>query len=98
MDPQDGKCWVAKASSIRSQLFSTSDIQSVMKKALVDKMKIEYDTGCDTLRQERIILFGFFIKKDIVTVGLDTTGNSLHREDIVQVPQRLQLVKRWQQR
>ena len=76
--PQDGKCWVAKASSIRSQLFSTSDIQSVMKKALVDKMKIEYDTDVIPETGANYPL-RVFIKKDIVTVGLDTTGNSLHK-------------------
>ena len=31
--PQDGKFWVAKASSIKSKLFSPSDIQRIMKKA-----------------------------------------------------------------
>lgn len=30
--PKDGKFWVAKASSIKSRLFSPSDIQSIMKK------------------------------------------------------------------
>lgn len=76
--PQDGKCWVSKASSIRSQLFSTSDIQSIMKKALVDKLKIEYDT--DVIPETGASYpLRVFIKKDIVTVGLDTTGNSLHK-------------------
>ena len=40
--PQDGKFWVAKASSIKSKLFSPSDIQSVMKKAMVERMKSRY--------------------------------------------------------
>ena len=30
--PKDAKFWVAKASSIKSKLFSPSDIQSIMKK------------------------------------------------------------------
>ena len=37
--PRDGKFWVAKASSIKSRLFSPSDIQSIMKKAMVERMK-----------------------------------------------------------
>ena len=37
--PRDGKFWVAKASSIKSKLFSPSDIQSIMKKAMVERMK-----------------------------------------------------------
>ena len=37
--PQDGKFWVAKAASIKSKLFSPSDIQSIMKKAMAERMK-----------------------------------------------------------
>ena len=40
--PEDGKFWVAKASSIKSRLFSPSDIQSIMKKAMVERMKSHY--------------------------------------------------------
>ena len=35
--PKDGKFWVAKANSVKSALFSPSDIQSIMKKAIVGK-------------------------------------------------------------
>ena len=31
--PKDGKFWVAKANSVKSALFSPSDIQSIMKKS-----------------------------------------------------------------
>ena len=44
--PKDGKFWVAKASSIKSKLFSPSDIQSVMKKAMVERMKKAYGIYC----------------------------------------------------
>ena len=37
--PENGKFWVKKASSVKSKLFSTSDIQSIMKKAMVERMK-----------------------------------------------------------
>ena len=40
--PEDGKFWVAKASSIKSKLFSPSDIQSIMKKAMVERLKKHY--------------------------------------------------------
>ena len=36
--PQDGKFWVAKAGSVKSRLFSPSDIQSIMKKAMVERL------------------------------------------------------------
>ena len=33
--PKNGRFWVTKASSVKSKLFSPSDIQSIMKKAIV---------------------------------------------------------------
>jgi len=76
--PRDGKFWVAKAASIKSKLFSPSDIQSIMKKAMVERLKKVYgiswfeETGASyPLR--------VFLMKDEVTIGLDTTGDSLHK-------------------
>ena len=40
--PIDGKFWVKKASSIKSKLFSPSDIQSIVKKAIVERLKTKY--------------------------------------------------------
>lgn len=76
--PEDGKFWVAKAASVKSRLFSPSDIQSVMKKAIVERLKGVYHTGWF---QEDGALFPLriFLMKDVVTVGLDTTGESLHK-------------------
>ncbi len=37
--PKDGKFWVTKAASVSSQLHSPSDIQSVMKKAMVARLR-----------------------------------------------------------
>ncbi len=76
--PKDGKFWVTKAASVKSKLFSPSDIQSVMKKAMVERLKTVYHTdwfeesgGSYPVR--------VFIKKDEVTAALDTTGESLHK-------------------
>lgn len=76
--PADGRFWVAKASSVKSKLFSPSDIQSVMKKAMVERMKRHHDV-------ERFPETGssyplrVFLYKDQVTIGIDTTGESLHK-------------------
>ena len=40
--PADARFWVTKAASVKSKLFSPSDIQSVMKKAMVERMKTGY--------------------------------------------------------
>ena len=76
--PRDGKFWVTKAASVKSRLFSPSDIQSIMKKAMVERLKDRYgiswfeETGAPY--PVRV-----FLMKDQVTVGLDTTGISLHK-------------------
>ncbi len=76
--PQDGKFWVAKANSVKSRLFSPSDIQSVMKKAMVERLKRIYKKDWFEETGESFPLRVSIIK-DIVTVGLDTTGVSLHK-------------------
>ena len=37
--PADGKFWVKKASTAKSRLFSAPDIQSIVKKAMVERLK-----------------------------------------------------------
>ena len=76
--PENGKFWVKKASSINSKLFSPSDIQSIAKKAMVERMKQKYhkewfaeDGAPYPVR--------IFLLKDEVTVAIDTTGESLHK-------------------
>ncbi len=76
--PADGKFWVAKASSIKSKLFSPSDIQSIMKKAMVERLKGKYGVTWFPENGSSYPL-RVSIYKDIVTVGLDTTGVSLHK-------------------
>ena len=76
--PVDGKFWVAKAASVKSKLFSPSDIQSIMKKAIVERLKGVYHTNWFPEEGESFPL-RVFIMKDMVTVGLDTTGESLHK-------------------
>ncbi|MCF0228792.1 MAG: class I SAM-dependent RNA methyltransferase [Parasporobacterium sp.] len=76
--PENGRFWVKKASSVKSRLFSPSDIQSIVKKAIVEKLRLKYgvswfsEDGADyPLR--------VFINKDEVMVGIDTSGDSLHK-------------------
>ena len=76
--PSDGKCWVAKAASVKSKLFSPSDIQSIMKKAIADRLMEVYHVNWLPETGEAFPL-RVFLLKDEVTVGLDTTGESLHK-------------------
>ena len=76
--PEDAKFWVAKATSVKSALFSPSDIQSIMKKAMVERLKEKYHR--DWFDETGISLpLRVTLLKDEVTVGLDTTGTSLHK-------------------
>lgn len=76
--PKNGKFWVTKAASVKSKLFSPSDIQSIMKKAMVKRLQERYhmewfpeDGASYPVR--------VFLMKDTVTVGIDTSGVSLHK-------------------
>lgn len=76
--PPDGRFWVKKAGSVKSRLFSPTDIQSVMKKAMVERMKLAY--GTDVIPETGSSYpLRVFLYKDQVTIGLDTTGESLHK-------------------
>lgn len=76
--PRNGKFWVTKVGSVKSKLFSPSDIQSVMKKAMVERMKAHYHTDWFSEDGEAFPI-RVFLLKDEVTIGLDTTGESLHK-------------------
>ncbi len=76
--PLDGRFWVKKAGSVKSKLFSPTDVQSVMKKAMVERLKYAY--GRDVIPETGSSYpLRVFLYKDQVTVGLDTTGDSLHK-------------------
>ncbi len=76
--PKDGKFWVTKAASVKSKLFSPSDIQSIMKRAMVERMRTVYHVE---RFEETGVSFPVrvFLMKDEVTIGIDTSGESLHK-------------------
>lgn len=69
---------VAKATSVKSVLFSKSDCQSIVKKAVVEKLKKFYkidwfeETGT-------LVPIHVNILKNMVTLSIDTTGMGLHK-------------------
>ncbi len=76
--PQNAKFWVAKAASVKSKLFSPSDIQSIMKKAMVERMRKVYRVNWFPEDGDAFPI-RVFLHKDEVIVSLDTTGESLHK-------------------
>lgn len=76
--PADGKFWVTKATSVKSKLFSPSDIQSIVKKAMVERLKTKYNVTWFSEEGASYPVRITFLKDEAV-VGLDTTGVSLHK-------------------
>ena len=76
--PVNGKFWVKKASTAKSQLFSSSDIQSIVKKAIVERLKEHYRIGWFEEDGDSYPI-RVTIMKDVVTIALDTSGDSLHK-------------------
>ena len=74
----DGKFYVTKAASVKSKLFSPSDIQSIMKKAMVERMKEVHHISWFA-EDGDLFPVRAFLHKDEVLVGIDTTGESLHK-------------------
>ncbi len=76
--PKNGKFWVKKAASVKSKLFSPSDIQSIVKKAIVKRLGGVYgiewfeETGAD-------YPIRVFIHNDTVLAAIDASGESLHK-------------------
>ena len=70
---------ISKASSIKSKLYSTPDIQSIVKKAVVESLKKSYlEDGMLKEDKEKYPIY-VFIHKDKVTLTIDTTGTALHK-------------------
>lgn len=76
--PKNGKFWVTKATSVNSKLFSSSDIQRIVKKAMVEHLKGYYDVSWFPEDGSEYPI-RVFIHKDEVTVCIDSSGDSLHK-------------------
>lgn len=85
--PKDGKFWVAKANSVKSKLFSPSDIQSIMKKAMVERLKSVYHMDWFPEDGESFPVRVAFMK-DVAVIGIDTSGVSLHKRGYRQMTAR----------
>lgn len=77
--------WIGKADAfpvkghaIRSKLFSVPDCQSIVKKAIVDRLSNAY--GIRWFTEEGVkYQVEFFIFKDRATLMIDTSGTALHK-------------------
>lgn len=76
--PKNGKFWVKKATSIKSKVYSARDIQTITKKAIVNRLSEKYNvTWFEESGAEYPVRV--FIQKNHVYVSLDTSGDGLHK-------------------
>ena len=75
--PIDGKMHVV-GKSVKSQLYSVPDCQSIVKKAIIKSMSKSY--GADVFSEDGpLYKIEVAILKDIVTLSIDTSGAGLHK-------------------
>lgn len=78
--PRNGRVWVAKASSIKSKLFSPKDFQTIIQKAIVTRLQSAYGMEGQRLPMDgAAFALRVFAFKDVITIGIDTSGESLHK-------------------
>ncbi len=75
-----GKCdaFPVKGHSIKSTLFSVPDCQSIIKKAIVNRLSEKYGVRWFE-ESETKYQIEFFLFKDVVTLMIDTSGTPLHK-------------------
>ncbi len=74
---EDGK-FIVNAKSVKSKLYSPRDLQSIGKKAIVDRLSKEYNKEWFKESDERYSL-EISLLKDQATVTLDSSGDGLHK-------------------
>ncbi|MHC0035751.1 THUMP domain-containing class I SAM-dependent RNA methyltransferase [Pseudoneobacillus sp. C159] len=65
--------------SVKSKLFSVSDCQAIVKKAIVERMKKQYKINSWLEENGALFKIEVALLKDIVTITLDTSGQGLHK-------------------
>jgi putative N6-adenine-specific DNA methylase len=69
---------IVNGKSVKSKLFALSAIQSIIKKAIVERLKDKYNSrSFDEYGSEYEVVFSLF--KDEMTVLLNTSGAGLHK-------------------
>ena len=75
--PEDGN-FIIEGKSIRSKLYSISDSQRIVEKAIVEKMKTRYDI--DWFEKSGVTYkIEVALLKDIATLTIDSSGEGLHK-------------------
>lgn len=71
-------CFPVQGKSVKSQLFSVSDCQAIVKKAIVERLKQKYQKQWFP-EDGPLFPVEVALLKDVVTLTLDTSGEALHK-------------------
>src|SRR5699024_6765978 len=76
--PEEGKFPVS-GKSHKSTLYSVPDCQAIVKKAIVERIKLKYGVAYKMPETDGLYKIEVAIHKDIATLTIDTSGNGLHK-------------------
>ncbi|RLQ95243.1 THUMP domain-containing class I SAM-dependent RNA methyltransferase [Falsibacillus albus] len=65
--------------SVKSKLFSVSDCQAIVKKAIVERLKKHYRISSWLEENGSLFKIEVALHKDVATITIDTSGAGLHR-------------------
>lgn len=71
-------CFPVQGKSVKSQLFSVSDCQAIVKKAIVERLKQKYRRQWFA-EDGPLFPIEVALLKDVVTLTIDTSGEALHK-------------------
>jgi putative N6-adenine-specific DNA methylase len=77
--PKNANVEITKLSSIKSQLYALSSIQSVSHKAVYDSLKLSYNQTEHLSKDTQAIEIRLYLNNDIAEVCLDLSGEPLHK-------------------
>ncbi|MBP2078290.1 THUMP domain-containing class I SAM-dependent RNA methyltransferase [Oceanobacillus polygoni] len=75
---EDGQFPVS-SKSVKSTLFSVSDCQAIVKKAIAERLKLKYGLATKMPETGALYKIEVALLKDVVTLTIDTSGTGLHK-------------------
>ncbi len=76
--PEDAEFPVG-GKSLKSKLFSVSDCQAIVKKAIVERLKKHYKRTSRFEEDGALFRIEVALLKDVATITIDTSGHGLHK-------------------
>lgn len=71
-------CFPVIGKSVKSKLYSVSDCQAIVKKAIVERLKMKYRKSWFEEDGPRFVI-EVSLLKDVATLAIDTSGSGLHK-------------------